>query len=628
MSVLRALDKEAVLQSLLRAVTAAPTDLDLRSHYVSALFDAGRLEEALADCAVVLEHDPSNTRFNLLEAKCARKAGEFARAAAAYERMAAALRAGGGGLPPPAPIARADAPRGPEPAPHPPNQPADDDLVLGGELDLEPSDDLELRLPSEPPEAPAQPEEAYIDLPVALAPSEPAVVQFGPHLVPLQVLFGVARTRSSGALRFQTQDGSYKVHYSEGCILEVFTTVPSIRLGPVLAQRGWADLDRLSEIEASTEGRPSAMLDAILEGTHNPALVRDYVSWGTAVLSSLLTAASGHCQFVQGLVHEPRIGLFDAPYEGECLALRGATEAITATLGQQLHAVVSPSPAAEAGLADLPLDASEQPFVERLAAPTTVGSLVQSGDASAGLRLVYLGLALQALTINAGATQAPSIPAEPASPPTPPSVPSPARPSMPPGMSSIPPNARGDASALSANDQLRRDAALLMSVPLPPQVDPSADRTSDDPDELVRLAMETAQKGRYADGIAMLKRATVLRPAAKAEHRAHEFYLRAMGSQDDRQAAVEAALFVIPRLWRDTALPAYAELLMGRLFKLAMRREESRQAFERALQIDPTNSEARTEVNMARRRAGEPELPPGPSSPGSRPSMFNLSKKR
>ena len=54
-------DPDPVLDSLKRAVEAQPDDVPLRLHLAALLTGAGRAEEAVAACAVVLQRDPGNT---------------------------------------------------------------------------------------------------------------------------------------------------------------------------------------------------------------------------------------------------------------------------------------------------------------------------------------------------------------------------------------------------------------------------------------------------------------------------------------------------------------------------------------------------------------------------------------
>ncbi len=55
-------DDSAVIDAVRRAVTASPSDLDLRLHLAEVLLAAGRGAEAVAEAAVALQQDGADPR--------------------------------------------------------------------------------------------------------------------------------------------------------------------------------------------------------------------------------------------------------------------------------------------------------------------------------------------------------------------------------------------------------------------------------------------------------------------------------------------------------------------------------------------------------------------------------------
>ncbi|MBI2375766.1 MAG: HEAT repeat domain-containing protein [Deltaproteobacteria bacterium] len=508
---------------------------------------------------------------------------------------------------------------------------------------------------------------------------------------PLRILFGCAMSKVTGALRIQSPRGGFRIHYQDGCVTEVVTTVPSADFLDFLAARGLLPSDLPSRIPLAARAAPSRARAAVLDH----AAVRPEVlpaamdAWTRAVLTELVQVMTGSAQFVPGEPRAPAVPhtltRFDAPLVGA----RGAPTP-PATVQALIELGDAPLQSFRQGdvtLSDLPLTLEERHVSEWLATDKNLGKLlsVMKPDdprREVVFRLVNLGMSADLLRppsarelaqfrkvaalrseLSALATKTPreilGLGEEPtiaelrariseldlAHKPDPEGeiselatarkeliqsfaaaaavivdeikarkgrTPSGGatrnveltsdKPmtSAPKSTGELPPTA--PASALGVPSE--GSHTELATAPMPPIVDAPGADSKKTPEALVAGAREAGKKGRYSDAVYMLSRAQQLDREHETRYLVLAIYFRALGASMDRQRAASLGAAWIESLL-STHVEAEAWALLGSLRKKYGDREGSLAAFERALQLDPNQTDAKTEVRMARRRTGD-----------------------
>ncbi|MBI2376534.1 MAG: HEAT repeat domain-containing protein [Deltaproteobacteria bacterium] len=522
---------------------------------------------------------------------------------------------------------------------------------------------------------PAWPVNDGLSLAVALGENEPKQAALG-ELTPAKVIFGCARSKANGVLRFRQGARAVKLHFRGGQIV----AVDARTVGPVfetfLANRGVGNERKVAALPAKVRESPCdlALIVNARSYAQTPALRDAVLDWSKEVLAELSAWETGRCQFTPGtaaafplltpldrleaprhaliegisgdslferlgrlggdsvelaaveglrfedfrlspgersaltrLTKQEPVGLvlaaIDDPDERMVLArmiqlgletqlvrrvpARVREQAVRAARAREDAVKLAAAPNAYAVLG-LPEAAARQVVKERIDqlklqwAPDPAGETQELVDARAALFAVYekaiseIGHSYQRSAEGAAAVilRKKPVAAAAATAPEPPPKP----PVVPAG-----PNPDPSLPTPAGEEAIRRQA---------------------DPAALMAEVEPAAKLGRYSDAIFMIDRALFLGLSPEAGARAKVLRVYFLALAAPASGRFDASRKAIAQIKEIMALKPSADgyLAIGRLAKRLKDPGGAAAAFQQALDIDPKNLEAKTEVNMMSRR--------------------------
>lgn len=516
------------------------------------------------------------------------------------------------------------------------------------------ADELGVGLRTDPPgDSPPEvvvPTGPIIDVPDELASSEPGQLELG-EVSALKVLFGCAMSGSSGIARFRNETGTIKLHYRAGVIELVRCTIPSLSLGAFLLERGGCSNEELEAALQAGGELSEALVAAGALGA--PQMTAELVEWSKGVLAQLVTWSAGSCHFLEGRALESRSRLgfsrFKPLEDAVRLGLGEAPllERFQRILNRSLLVLVG----GPVSVDDLGLDAPERNALSRLDGDRSLQDLLAELEADpegrvAALRAVHLGLESGLIEIGPGpvaraqlkrvqelerelaqlrqkrnffellgvgseATDAEvkksyldlvdlytrdTAPKE--------------LPQLTEVRAKLSDLLDKAFTALSTREKRERGASVVARIspvssqpqslpPRAPSMPPAAKAQSSV--ELFEAAEAAILKANYTLALQKIDEAIEARPD-RVQYRLYKEYYKVLSDKYDRITAAGNAIKEIQKLVGDNDKVVDAHLLMGRLYKFARKKAEAGAAFERVLELDPDNQEAKTEVRIKSNR--------------------------
>ncbi|MBI4814672.1 MAG: hypothetical protein HY791_00355 [Deltaproteobacteria bacterium] len=302
----------------------------------------------------------------------------------------------------------------------PPSVPPSDQSLFEPALPVEPSTPESMSFDFSPLElAPAElaplepPPEIYTiqrnveELPIDLDPEAEGVFQLRFDVQPLRVILGSVRARATGVLRFKTRQQSFRLHFSEGRIVELAVLGgPEVSCALHFQRAGVIPAELAPRIGPDHAGDSATVASLALESGADPFVAATALrEWSLAVLIKLINARSGSCQFVAQDIPDPVIPAFEERYEGPIWAWRQGVDAQDLVFDFRALAehVVGPS---DKGLSfdEIPLEDAERTVAQVLSRSAPVRMILQNAPdpvfRTLALKVIHLGLNAQILKLT------------------------------------------------------------------------------------------------------------------------------------------------------------------------------------------------------------------------------------